>query len=70
MAKSLGESRAQALEDSHFKLQDGLLFHRDKLIVPDEGTLRTELIYEAHAQISTAHPGRNKIIQLLRSRYY
>jgi hypothetical protein len=64
IAKSLNESRAQAIDDSNadLKLQDGLLFFQDKLVVPDKGTLRTELIREAHAQISTIYPRRNKTI--------
>ena len=51
-------------------LQDGLLLVKGKLIVPDVDTLRTDLIREAHGQVSTAHPGRNKTVLLLRSRYY
>jgi hypothetical protein len=51
-------------------LQDGLLLVKGKLIVPDVDTLRTDLIREAHSQVSTAHPGRNKTVLLLRSRYY
>ena len=32
--------------------------------------LHTELIKEAHKQVSTAHPGRDKTYRLLRARYY
>jgi predicted aspartyl protease len=51
-------------------IEDGLLLYRDRLLVPDVDSLRTDLIKEAHEQVSTAHPGRRKTIQLLASRYY
>ena len=68
---SLEALRAQArLGDKDLKLEDGLLLYQDKLIVPDQDYLRTELIREVHEQVSTAHPGRNKTIQLISTRYY
>ena len=39
-------------------------------MVPDQDHLRTKLIQEAHDQISMAHPGRNKTIQIIRAKYY
>jgi transposase InsO family protein len=43
----------------------------DRLVVPTGGeNLVTELIKEAHTQISIAHPGRDKTYYLLRPRYY
>ena len=69
--ESLEALRAQArLGDEDLKIEDGLLLYQDKLIVPDKDYLRTELIKEVHEQVSTAHPGRNKTIQLLTTRYY
>jgi hypothetical protein len=61
--ESLETLRAQARAgDPDLKLEDGLLLYRDKLIVPDTNNLRTDLIREAHEQVSTAHPGRTKTI--------
>jgi transposase InsO family protein len=71
-AESLEALREQARKgDESLKLEEGLLLHQDKLVVPaTSDNLRTELIREAHDQVSTAHPGRNKTIRLLAARYY
>jgi hypothetical protein len=39
-------------------------------VVPDVNNLRTKLIAEAHNQISTAHPGKNKTLAFLARKYY
>ena len=70
-SESLVEQRQYATENKeHYSLEDGLVLFKGKLIVPDVDTLRTDLIKEAHNQVSTAHPGRNKTIVLMHSRYY
>ena len=69
--ESLEALRVQAQAgDIDLKLEDGLLLYQDRLIVPDTDNLRTDLIREAHEQVSTAHLGRNKTIRLLANRYY
>src|SRR6266536_5014627 len=60
--------QAQREEDSELNLEDGLLLYSRRLIV-SSATLRTELIQEAHAQVSTAYPGHDKTYQLLRPWY-
>jgi transposase InsO family protein len=56
---------------THWKLRDnGLVTHQERLVVPDENNLRTRLITEAHAQVSTAHPGKTKTRKLIGDRYY
>jgi len=50
--------RAQAARDD-WNLQDGLLLNRNRLFVPDDDPeLRTRLLDEVYARVSTAHPGR------------
>ena len=57
--------------EGDFTLEDGLLLYNDQLVVPlGNKNLTTELIKEAHTQVSTAHPGRDKTYHLLRPRYY
>ena len=71
MAESLQALRAQAEErDPELTLEDGLLLYNERLVVPETDHLRTDLIKEAHEQVSTAHPGQDKTYQLLRTRYY
>jgi predicted aspartyl protease len=70
---SLEERREEAAQgdDSPWSLENGLLLHHGRLMVPgDDETLRTRLLDEVHRQVSTAHPGRNKTRLLIRARYH
>ena len=51
-------------------LKNGLLKHRDYLVVALDNNLQTRLIKEAHTQISTAHLGKTKTYKLIRDQYY
>jgi hypothetical protein len=51
-------------------LENGLLKHRDCLVVVLDDNLQTRLIKEAHAQISTAHLGKTKTYKLIGDWYY
>jgi transposase InsO family protein len=68
----LGELRDKAGEDGEgtYSLQDGLLLASGRLVVPDQDNLRMLIVREIHDQKATAHPGRKKTLQMLRSRYY
>jgi transposase InsO family protein len=69
--ESLETHRKKAQEGHpNFQLNDGLLFHRGKLMVPDHEFIRTEIIREIHAQKSTAHPGITKTTAMLTEQYY
>jgi hypothetical protein len=64
-APSLQALREQAKRDNNdFTLEDGLLLYSGRLVVPG-GQLHTDLIREAHDQVSTAHPGKEKTYKLL-----
>src|SRR3981081_4703073 len=59
-------TQAESATPGEYTLEDGLLLFTGRLVVPATlNNLRTELIREAHDQISTAHPGRDKTYQLL-----
>jgi hypothetical protein len=57
-----------------WSLENGLLLCQGRLAIPDievDGCpLRTSIIKEAHAQVSTAHPGIAKTTKILRAQYY
>ena len=61
---------ARQKESQDFTLDNGYLTRRDKLVVPDQGILRTELIREVHAGLPTAHPGQDKTYAYLTSRFW
>ena len=56
--------------ESPWAMQNGLVLYNGRLVVPNEDNLRTQIIKEAHAQVSTAHPGRNKTRKIIADRYY
>ena len=55
---------------SPWSLENGLLKHRERLVVAEEQDLRTRLIAEAYTQVSTAHPRKNKTHKIISDRYY
>ena len=50
--------------------EDGLLLYKNKLYINWNIPLYTYLIWEAHDQISSAHPSALKTYQLLEPKYY
>jgi hypothetical protein len=50
-------------------LQNELLFWQNRLMVPDEGTLRTRLCDEYHRPLHRAHLGRKKIREIISRQY-
>jgi transposase InsO family protein len=70
-SESLTEFRKMVNEgQTDWQLRDGLILYKNRLVVPEDNNLRTELIKEAHEQLSMAHPGRNKTCRLIGARYY
>ena len=71
---SLQALRKQAeRRDKDLVLTDGLLLRNGRLVIPTDGTdeaLITDLIREAHDQISSAHPGQATTTRILAQRYY
>ena len=51
-------------------LKNGLLKYQERLVVVEEQNLQTQLIAKAHAQVSTAHPKKNKTYRIIGDRYY
>ncbi|KAI9035028.1 integrase zinc binding domain-containing protein [Aspergillus affinis] len=71
-APSLEGQRAQAQELSdNWSLQDGLLLHQGRLVIPEEDLeLRTRLLEKIYSQRLTAYPGRMKTRRLFQQRFY
>jgi len=55
---------------SGYTLSDGLLLYKERLCVERHTPLCTQLIQEAHSQISSAHPSGVRTYQLLAPKYY
>ena len=63
-------SRAYDVEDANWTTLDDLVLYKGRLVVPDTDNLRTRVIEEAHARLTTAHPGRGKTRRLVAQRYW
>src|SRR6266705_2213365 len=70
-AASLQEYREKAKDvASPWSLENGLLKHRERLVVVKEQDLWTRLIAEVYTQVFTAHPGKTKTRKIISDRYY
>ena len=50
-------------------VRDGMLFESDRLIVPNDKTLRTQLLAECHDSTTGAHFGRDKTLSAMKARF-
>ncbi|POS82116.1 hypothetical protein EPUL_006419, partial [Erysiphe pulchra] len=68
---SLESMRSLARDQTgSYTLNNNLLFFKGLLVVPNQNTLRTDLIREAHDPISSAHPSPAKTARMLRYHYF
>ncbi|KAF8751545.1 hypothetical protein RHS01_08514 [Rhizoctonia solani] len=58
----------QAFRD--YKMEAGLLFYQGRIVVPDVGTLRTDLLRIFHDSPLAGHPGRQRTLELVSRNYY
>jgi predicted aspartyl protease len=70
-SESLQGFRSSAIEGhQHLRIEDGLLLYQGRLFVPEDDQLRTKLLYEIHATLPAAHPGRNKTRVIAARQFY
>ncbi|QRW20373.1 Retrotransposable element Tf2 protein [Rhizoctonia solani] len=53
-----------------YKMEAGLLFYQGRIVVPDVGTLRTDLLCIFHNSPLAGHPGRQQTLELVSRNYY
>ncbi|KAF8724483.1 hypothetical protein RHS02_08548, partial [Rhizoctonia solani] len=53
-----------------YKMEAGLLFYQGRIVVPDVGTLRTDLLCIFHDSPLARHPGRQQTLELVSRNYY
>ncbi|KAF8700049.1 reverse transcriptase, partial [Rhizoctonia solani] len=58
----------QAFKD--YEMEAGLLFYQGRMVVPDAGTLQTELLRIFHNSPLAGHPGRQCTLELVSRNYY
>ncbi|QRW26529.1 Retrotransposable element Tf2 protein [Rhizoctonia solani] len=58
----------QAFKD--YEMEAGLLFYQGRIVVPNVGTLRTDLLQIFHNSPLAGHPGRQRTLELVSRDYY
>ncbi|QRW25069.1 Retrotransposable element Tf2 protein [Rhizoctonia solani] len=53
-----------------YKMEADLLFYQGRIVVPDVGTLRTDLLRIFHNSPLAGHPGRQRTLELVSRSYY
>ncbi|KAF8747897.1 Chromo (CHRromatin Organization MOdifier) domain [Rhizoctonia solani] len=53
-----------------YQMEAGLLFYQGRIVVPDVGTLRTDLLCIFHDSPLAGHPGRQRTLELVSRNYY
>ncbi|QRW17416.1 Retrotransposable element Tf2 protein [Rhizoctonia solani] len=53
-----------------YEMEAGLLFYQGQIVVPDVGTLRTDLLCIFHDSPLAGHPGRQRTLELVSRDYY
>ncbi|QRW19370.1 Retrotransposable element Tf2 protein [Rhizoctonia solani] len=53
-----------------YEMEAGLLFYQGRIVVPDIGTLRTDLLCIFHNSPLAGHPGRQRTLELVSRNYY
>ena len=63
--------RVQRGNDREYMIaNDGALYYKDRLCVPDSNDLKRSVMDEAHLTKYTMHPGGNKMYRALKQHYW
>ena len=54
----------------HWDMQDGLLYYKDRLVIPAKEDLLTEIAKGCHDSKVAVHFGEEKTIELVRRNFY
>ena len=58
-------------ETKHFRVdEEGVLWFKDRLVVPKDRELRNQIISEAHSSKLSIHPGSSKMYHDLKPRFW
>ena len=65
-----GKDRHPLISLAECTRQNGLLYYRNRLYVPDNNDLKAELLKESHESLIAGHQGKTKTYELLSRSYY
>jgi hypothetical protein len=64
------QRKLAAADINGYAMHDDLLVHQNRLVVPNENTLRTRLCDEFHRPAHRAHSGRGKMRKMIFQQYF
>ena len=69
--RALGKTSPRALTEgvATWEEEDGLVYFKGRLYVPNERALRREVLQTCHDNLTASHPGKNGTLELV-SHYY
>jgi RNase H-like domain found in reverse transcriptase/Reverse transcriptase (RNA-dependent DNA polymerase)/Integrase zinc binding domain/Chromo (CHRromatin Organisation MOdifier) domain len=70
MVQGLKDSKSNSARSAEWKLQDGLIFYRDRIYVPNDSELRRKIVAQHHDSKVAGHPGRWKTLELVSRSYW
>ena len=71
LATSTNNNSTQMLhKDLQYTMRDGLLLFNNRIVIPNENTLKTRIISQHHDSITSSHPGSTKTIELISRLFY
>ncbi|KAD4888237.1 hypothetical protein E3N88_20310 [Mikania micrantha] len=69
-AQIIQQSQQSGTTPPGFILQDGMLFYKQRIYVPNDPQLRQQLLFEAHATPTAGHGGFLKTYKRITAQYY
>jgi hypothetical protein len=70
LVQGLKDSKSTSAQSAEWKLQDGLLYFRDRIYVPNDSDLRRRIVEQHHDTRIAGHPGRWKTLELVSRNYW
>ena len=70
--RALGKAAPHALTEgvASWEEEDGLVYFKGKLYVPNERALRREVLQTCHDNLTAGHPGKNGTLELVGRHYW
>ena len=70
VVQELLKSKAKSLRSAEWRIDDGLVYFRDRLYVPSDRELRRRIVEQHHDSKLAGHPGRWKTLELVSRSYW
>ena len=70
VVQELLKSKVKLLRSAEWRIDDGLVYFRDRLYVPSDRELQCRIVEQHHDSKLAGHPGRWKTLELVSQSYW